>query len=84
MYDDHIKRKSFVIKSKKQVDYLISQLVKRYFIYNVTGFYTRQHIYINVKSNKKEHKPFIFIFDCSNVSKDTYINNLGVIKGLIN
>lgn len=85
MYDNHIKVKRFVIYSKNQFDYLINHVLnKRYIVYNVTGFYNRQQIYINVKSNKKEHEPFIFIFDVSNISKDTYINYLGVIKRLIN
>lgn len=82
MYDNNIKIKRFVIYSKKQFDNLINLLFKKYIIYNVTGFFSKQYIYVNVKSNKKDHKPFIFIFDVSNAHNSTYVKYLHIIKTL--
>ena len=84
MYDGQIKTQTYNIKSKSQFDYLINYVLKRKHLINYTGFYSKQHIYINVKDNTIACKPLIIIFDVSNMSNKTYCQYLGVVKSLFN
>ena len=77
-----MKTKKYIIKSKIQFDYLINIMCEKYYFINFTGFYSKRMIYINVEDNSKEHKPFLIIFDVSNMNKDSYIKCLRVVKRL--
>ena len=75
-----MKKKTFIIKGVNHFKSLIDNVVLKGHVYNVTGFYSKQHIYINIKCSNS--KKALLIFDLSNFSSNFYHECLGTLKGI--